>query len=216
MKSALQLMLLALSLIGFQTSAAEVRAGADDSMRFDFDVFLDDRKIGTHLFEVEYENGVRKVESTADFKYTVLFIPAYRYQHRNSEYWNGDCLARIEAQTNANGKRIKVSGEKTGSGFLLEDDTRPELPKCVMSFAYWNPEMLEQSQLLNPQTGEYLDVDIEEVGSETIDVRGEATKARRYELKSSEARVSLWYTDLNEWVGLESVARGGRIIRYVL
>jgi hypothetical protein len=35
-----------------------------------------------------------------------------------------------------------------------------------MTFAYWNPDLLGQSRLLNVQTGEYLDVQVRALGEE--------------------------------------------------
>jgi hypothetical protein len=85
-----------------------------------------------------------------------------------------------------------------------------------MSFAYWNPDFLAQPKLLNPQTGEYVAVRVQEAGTDMLEVRGETIPARRYRLTAYEVDLTLWYSDDNEWLGLESVAEGGRIIRYEL
>ena len=168
--------------------------------------------------QVSQSGGEKQVESEASFKYTVLWIPAYRYQHTAEERWEDQCLVEIDAKTNANGERLEVRGQHTGSAFRLVngDDTRAELPECVMTFAYWNPEFLEQSQLLNPQTGEFVEVLVEEVGTDTLEVRGEPVDARRYRLTANEIDLTLWYSSNDQWLGLESVAKGGHIIRYEL
>ena len=186
--------------------------------QWDFDVFLNDKKVGKHTFTVLEKGGQKQVESEASFKYTVLWIPAYRYQHSAEERWDDQCLVELEAKTNANGERLEVSGEYTGSAFRLVngDDTRAELPECVMTFAYWNPEFLEQSRLLNPQTGEFVEVKVEEVGTDTLEVRGEPVAATRYRLTADEIDLTLWYSSNDQWLGLESVAKGGHIIRYEL
>ena len=83
-----------------------------------------------------------------------------------------------------------------------------------MTFAYWNPDFLEQPRLLNPQTGEYVDVRVENLGEETLDFRGQSIAATRFTLKAYDVDLTLWYSTDDEWLGLESVAKGGRIIRY--
>ena len=88
--------------------------------------------------------------------------------------------------------------------------------ECVMSFAYWNQDFLGESQLLNTQTGEYMDIIVEEVGNEMLEVRGQAVTATRFKLTASEVDLTLWYSPNNEWLALESVAKGGHIIRYEL
>jgi hypothetical protein len=185
--------------------------------QWNFNVFLGKKKIGEHRFTVSSTDDVRSVESVANFKYTVLRIPVYRYQHNAKERWTGNCLTRMEASTNANGKKINVAGETADNGFHVESETEKlELPECVMSFAYWNPDFLEQQSLLNPQTGEYVEVTVEELAEETLQVRGEPVQARRFRLTAYKTDVTLWYSSNNEWLALESVAKGGRIVRYEL
>lgn len=192
-------------------------ARSTESTRLDFNVFLNEKKIGTHYFELQSEDGVREVTSVANFKYTVFFIPAYRYQHNNSEVWQDNCLVEFNARTNANGREIEVSGSQIGENFLLAGDAEAsQLPECIMTFAYWNPDFLSQQQLLNQQTGEYVDVEIKQSGTERLQVRGEAVTAMRFTLTAPDAQLTLWYSNENEWLALESVAKGGQIIRYEL
>lgn len=194
-----------------------IAADAGEIASWDFNVYLNDKKVGTHQFRVQDNGGVKQVESEANFNYKILFISAYRYEHRAAERWTGNCLAEFDASTNANGERIQVSGRQDGSGFIVDRGEDPAtLPECVMTFAYWNPEFLEQAQLLNPQTGEYMDVSVETIGTEELMVRGQRVDATRFRLKANEVDLTLWYSDNNEWLGLESVAKGGHIIRYEL
>lgn len=211
--------LLGLLLIGLfsLTLVAPGVVSASTSERWDFTIYLNDKRVGNHKFEVVDEGGVTSVKSDAKFKYTILLIPAYRYEHSNAERWAGNCLTGFDAQTNANGDRIEVSGEKTADGFTVNHgDAAVRLPECIMSFAYWNPDFLNESQLLNPQTGEYVDVNVEVVGTEVLEVRGQPVDATRFRLTAYEVDVTLWYSSDNEWLALESVAKGGHIIRYVL
>ena len=185
--------------------------------RWDFDVYLNDKKVGKHFFEVTEIDGMKRVESEANFKYKILFIPAYRYEHSNSERWADNCLIKFEAKTNANGKRMQARGHKNGAGFKVAGKNGlTELPECVMTFAYWNPKFLEQQKLLNPQSGEYLDVEVERLEPATLEVRGETVAATRYRVVAEKMNLTVWYSDDNEWLALESVAKGGNIIRYEL
>ena len=210
------LLILGLLSLSFASHASK-RVPADGVSSWDFDVYLNDKKVGKHFFTVSEADGVKHVQSEASFKVKILFILAYQYEHRAAESWADNCLVGIDASTNANGERIDVSGEKLGAGFLIENGDGPtELPQCVMTFAYWNHEFLDQSRLLNPQTGEYVDVQIEKVGNEILAVRGYPVSATRFKLTSNEVDVTLWYSSNNEWLALESVAKGGHIIRYEL
>lgn len=203
--------------MGLFALAFASEAPANEVARYDFDVYLNDKRVGSHVYQIREVDGVRQVLSEASFKYRILFIPAYRYEHRNAERWSGNCLLEMDAKTNANGDRIEVSGERTDSGFRIEkEEGQVELPECVMSFAYWNPDFLEQNRLLNPQTGEYLDIDVEAVGDEVLEIQGRSVAATRYKLTAKNVELDLWYSDDMQWLALESVAKGGNIIRYEL
>lgn len=186
-------------------------------LKIDFDVYLDDRKIGAHTFDVTVVDGISSVRSEANFKYTVLKIPVYRYTHNYNERWSDNCLVEIDATTDANGKRSEISGELADDGFAVENgDSQSRLPQCVMSFAYWNRSFLKQDRLINQQTGEYVDIEVEDLGVEDLKVRGKKVSARRYAINTGAAQLTIWYSDNDEWLALESVAKGGRIIRYEL
>lgn len=210
---------LGLLLIGLftLTFAAPGTSQASENERYDFTVYLDDKHVGSHSFEIIDDGNVTRVSSNAQFKVTILRIPVYRYEHNNAEQWSDNCLTGFDANTNANGDRIEVSGEITVDGFTVDHgNAAVNLPDCIMSFAYWNPDFLNESRLLNPQTGEYVDVDVEVVGTEMLEVRGESVDSTRFRLTAYEVDVTLWYSSDDEWLALESVAKGGRIIRYEL
>jgi len=185
--------------------------------RWDFDVYLNDKKVGKHFFEVADVDGQKRVESEASFKYRILFIPAYRYEHTNSERWSDNCLLGFEAETNANGKHLQASGKQQAAAFIVQGENGAvELPGCVMTFAYWNPDFLKQPRLLNQQSGEYLDVVVEKLDPEILQVRGEAVKATPYKLTAKQMDLTIWYSQNDQWLALESVAKGGNVIRYEL
>ena len=90
------------------------------------------------------------------------------------------------------------------------------LPGCVTTFAYWDSNFLEQSRLLNTQTGDYVAVAAELVGEDLLTVRGDAVPSYRYRLTGEDLEIELWYSQDNEWLALESVTDGGRRLRYEL
>ena len=210
--------LLMIGLFGLAlVSPSSAKGGESDVANWDFDVYLNDKKVGKHSFTVSETDGMKRVQSQANFNVKVLFITAYQYEHSAAERWAGNCLVEFDASTNANGERIRVSGQQTSTGFLIESGESPvKLPECVMTFAYWNPEFLEQPQLLNPQTGEFVDIRVEEVGNELLEIRGQTVAATRFSLKAREVDLTLWYSSDDDWLALESVAKGGHIIRYEL
>ena len=200
-------------------AASSTLAFADDSPNetLMFDVFLDGRKIGYHRFEIDGPRSNAAVRSEASFDVKFLFVTAFSYRHSAEEDWAGGCLNEIEARTDSNGKKLNVTGARTDDGFVIDTGEREAaLPDCVMTFAYWNPGFLEQPRLLNPQTGEYLEVEVQELGKDVVKIAGREIPARSVRLTARQMDITLWYSENSEWLALESVAKGGRILRYEL
>ena len=201
----------------FLGSVVAIASPTSQQQIFDFTVFLDGDPVGQHVFRVESSKAEKSVHSEAAFSVKFLMINAYRYQHQANETWEDNCLTSLKASTQDNGTDSVVEGKTNGTGFLLKRELVQEmLPSCIMTFAYWNPDMLKQSRLLNPQTGEYVDVEITPKGRDRVEVKGNKTTANRYHLKTRQFDMELWYADNGDWIALDSRLEGGHILKYRL
>jgi hypothetical protein len=190
-------------------------ASAGTGKEWRFRVFLDEREIGYHHFHLSQDGPETELLARAEFEVTFLRIPLFSYRHENSEIWIGQCLQNISATTVENDERFRVEGAADGEGFRLSTRNGEQtLPACVSSFAYWNKAFLEHDRLLNPQTGEYLDVETRYHGEQTIRVRDQDTAAHHYRLTIGESDIDLWYSREGQWLALESTTRGGRLLHY--
>ncbi len=205
----------ALALLGAVATVTAEEGAAD---RWEFEVYVDDKRIGNHVFEIVENGSLQQSVNTAEFRYRVLLIPAWRYSHTNTEQWNDDgCLESFEASTRVNGRQSEVTGARTDDGFVVDTgEVTTELPPCIMSFAYWDPRFLEQPRLIDPQTGQYLPITVERLPAEAVQVRGAEVSAQPYRVRADELDLKVFYSEQNEWLALESTGKGGRVIRYEL
>lgn len=190
--------------------------GEEVSSEWRFRVFLDRKEIGFHDYRITGSGEQRRVDTIAEFDVKILFLNAYRYRHKNIELWNSGCLSSIDSVTDANGDDFIVKGAIDDNNFVVSDgsDTK-RLPNCIKSFAYWNPEFLNASNLLNAQTGELEPVDITFEKQEVVQFNGAEINAHRYLVKAKSAEITLWYaSDDSRWLALQSLDRDGRTIRY--
>lgn len=203
--------LLALLLLACAASVAQARERA-----WNFRVLLDGQEIGSHRFMLREAGETSEIRSEASFDVRFLFISAYKYQHKALERWEGDCIRSLASQTQTNGESQTVNTQWRDNRLLVErSGAREEHEGCVMSFAYWNPQILRASRLLNSQTGEWLPVSISRIGEETIAVRGQRLVAQRHRISGPKLQIDLWYAG-GDWVALEALAQGGRRMRYEL
>ena len=200
-------------------SASPLLALADStaSRTWDFRVFLDDKEIGTHRFDLVEQGAERQLTSQARMAVKILFVTAYAYDHHDVEAWSGDCVARLSSKTDDNGKQHHVDLKRGDRETVVQTERgTQQLAECILTFAYWNPAMLQQTQLLNSQDGEYIDVKITAAGDDPIVVRGVKTPARRFELRSKQLSIDLWYSPQGDWLALQSKTERGQKLIYKL
>lgn len=193
-------------------------AAADAATRvWTFDVRLDERPIGRHVFTLREQGTERELTSTARYDVKILGITAYRYVHEATERWSGNCLTAFTASTDDDGKRewVKLSRDAARTSVTTARGEEA-ISACPMTYAYWNPVFLKQPRLLNSQTGEYQAVKVSVLGTETINIRGTPTATTRYRITGPKFPIEVWYTSADEWVALESTVDGGRRLQYRL
>lgn len=209
--------------MAFLISSTSIAQAA--TKEWSFDVYLDKNKIGQHSFKLS-DNG--QLVSEANFQVKLLFVTAYKYQHMAKEQWKNDCVTDLDATTTENKVLSKVSGHLTDGKFEVKsvvgsDEKTQSLPECVMTFAYWNPKILTQTKLLNPQNGEWLNTNIKLLGDEKIVVNGEQKATKHYHLLANSAdkpndkpklNIDLWYDANNDWLALQSTTPEGYKIIY--
>lgn len=186
-------------------------------MRWNFRVLLDDAPIGYHRYTLSERGALRELKAESRLEVKVLFVTAYSYTHDVTEQWRGNCLESLRARTDDNGTQSTVEAVVAAGALVVTTAKgREPLSGCSMSFAYWNPQMLRQSRLLNPQTGAYETVRVVAHGEERIAVQGAPVMAQRFRVSGAKFPIDLWYSTTGEWLALESTVGGGRRLRYEL
>jgi len=194
-----------------------VTAYATTELEWKFKVYLDDTPIGYHDFSIKHGEGHHTMSTRARFDVTFLKIPLFKYRHRNVEEWSDRCLKSITSTTDQNGTLFWVEGSTTDTGFRIsaqEEDV--SLPSCISTFAYWDKSFLQNTRLLNSQTGEYLEVEVEDLGKQSFMVSNTSVAADRYRMTADDLDIELWYASDGQWLGLESTTSKGRRLRYVI
>lgn len=206
-------MLAVLLILLFLAMSIDVRASTEKEWQFR--VYLDDKEIGYHRVQMIPEDDRKRVTVEARFDVKFFFINAYSYDHRTEEVWKGSCLADIQSHTDDNGEQLFVRKLPQAKGFtLITHQGEQQLDGCVRSFAYWDPELLKASRLLNTQTGEYEKVQVLRLGDTSIEIGGRSVEAIQYRLVIGERSIDLWYTPDMNWLALQSMTDGGYRISY--
>jgi len=185
------------------------------SKEWRFRVYLDDSEIGFHHFQLTENGSETRLTSRAELEVTFLKVPVFSYTHENTESWNGGCLKSIASVTNENGELYRVEGDVAAEGFRITTNTGESvLPDCISTFAYWDRSLLQRKSLLNSQTGEYVDVEVDYIGERLIHAGAKTLPAHLYRLEGENLELELWYSQEGHWLALQSSVEGGRLLRY--
>ena len=207
------------------TIAVMLASPAAQSREWNFQVFLDDKPIGHHHYTLRENGPERELKTEARLNVKFLFINAYRYVHDASERWRGNCLARLTAHTDDNGDLSEVGAEQQGERVALTLSAphgRETVDGCLMTYAYWNADILRQKRLLNTQTGKVEAVTIEALGEDKIIVRDTPLVAQHFRISGGKHSIELWYgadgtnSTNHAWLALQSTLDNGRKLRYQL
>jgi hypothetical protein len=159
--------------------------------------------VGAHRITVAGDAQARRVESRARFDVRWLGMTVFRYRHEADERWQGECLRELRADTDSDGERQTVAERFDG--------------ECLMGFSYWNPRLVEQQQLIDPQTGQAVPARFERLPDARIERQGQPVSARGWQLRAAGQRIDIWYAaDSGRWIGLDAEVRGGRRLSYRL
>ncbi len=201
------------ALIVFSLMNTQVCARTSEDLQYN--VFLDGDKIGSHRVIIKPEASSKIVEVEANFQVKFLFFNAYEYQHSAREEWNDNCLSKISTSTDDNGSQLFVDGQRQSDAFRIETPKGiATVNGCVKSFAYWDPQLLQASHLLNTQTGEYVAVKTLMLNEEEISLGNSKVKARHYQIISDQFVIDLWYSADKDWLALSTTTENGANLRY--
>lgn len=198
--------------------AQNVKPGA-----WSFDVLLDDKPIGKHQFTLQPDASTGGLLLVSQAQYDVKFfgISFYKYTHKATEKWQQGCLQQLDSDTLENGKPTQLQATRQGPDFAVTvtkhgQSKTERLSGCVMSFAYWNPDIRKQTQLINPQNGAMESVSFQANGRVPMSIGGNTLEAQQWTLQTATGPILLWYGPAGEWLGLQATVSGQNKLQYKL
>lgn len=193
-----------------QPAAADhgVRAG-----KLQFDVELDGRSIGEHVFAFHQlpDNSI-EVDISIDLAVTFGPFTMFEYRHRNKSQWRAGRLVQMQSETNDDGNRFRLSAVAGPEGLAVDADPAFSYtaPPETLPTTYWMSSTVNQKRLINSQNGRLLDIEVSELGRETVPGPMGPISATHYRL-DGDLKIELWYDDTDTLVQIAFEARGGAV-----
>lgn len=181
-----------------------------------FDVMRDGRDLGTHVIRFEQAGGTMQVTSDIDLRVNIGPFTVFHYSHDAVETWRGGELVAFRSSTRKDGEDLTVSARRAGDRWQIEgtdyegEALTASLPVSLALSSHWNGYDSAASAIFNTETGNAMEVEITDLGLETITVLGEPVEARHIRIEGS-LTVDLWYGPDGEWLKCEFEARGEQV-----
>ena len=174
----------------------------------DFEVFLDDREVGRHTFELLEKGDSIQVSSSMSLDFKLIKIKQVKYRHQADEVWESGCLVSLQSETEKQGKAFAVDASTDQTGLVVQRAKEIEtLDGCVRGFSYWNPQWLQGAYLLNAESGINVPVEI----NSRISAQDNITHIA---ITLPKADIDLQYDDAGEWLSLQTELLIGGTLRY--
>lgn len=182
-----------------------------DTRVLEFEVRRGGAPIGTHRVAIREAGPRTEVEIEIDLAVRFAFLTVYRYTHRSRESWEAGRLVALDATTDDNGERTRVSARAAADGLAVDGSGgRYVAPPGVAPTSYWRREKLERTHLLDTQSGKLVAVANAALGSRAVPVDGADAPVDFYRV-SGDLEAELGYAADGSWAALAFEARGARI-----
>lgn len=202
----------------FPFAASAGIEGVPQDGALNFTVLRDGSEIGEHKIAFSRSGDDLKVDINTDIKVTLplIGIAVYRFEHEGHEVWRNGHLAALNSKTYDDGTDHKVDAAATGDALAVKSDIVDQTSAAtIIPASLWNPALMRQSVLLNTLDGHEMAVQIENVGLESVEVKGAEKQANHIRVSGGLER-DLWYTPEGSLVRVRFAAKDGSQIEYVL
>jgi Family of unknown function (DUF6134) len=171
--------------------------------------------IGMHTLNFAEEGDALTVRIAVDALVTFASIPIARYQHHSVETWHGTTLVGLTAETNRNGEREWMHGQRGDDGLVIlgSQTKRYVAPEAAIATSYWNKRMLD-GPMISLEDGVLLKPKVADLRTDNVRLAsGSLIAATHYNLSGAFA-VDLWYDVSRAWVGMALTVADGSEVRY--
>ena len=176
-----------------------------------FEVFADDRPIGSHSLQIWKQNDRTTVVMKSNVALKVLLI---RYSHMfdGQEVWDGSSLIAAEATTNANGKKFHLRLKGNGDKVLLQCQDRvvkADAPQMTTAYSRLPPGIRHEQKvrLLDLDDGELATTIWRFAGNDELIVADRRVPCGKWEV-TGELEAELWF-DAGGWLVRQKTVEQG-------
>ena len=202
--------ILILILISFSLQAKSHVQHYDNLNQIKFDIYRNNKNIGTHVFKFMRKNNLIEVDSEINFEIKKLGIVLYTYHVKGKEVYKDGQLIKFNSKTNQNGKEKYVNLTLEEGKFIIDGSSfKGKTSKDYLLGTWWNHSIVKSKAQISAVSGRIIHQKVEFLGKETIIINGKKYNTLHFNFSSSDEKLSkdkrlntdVWYDESSlNWV----------------
>ena len=176
----------------------------EDLKRIEFDIYRNNKHIGTHIFSFKRLEGQLAVESEINFEIEKFGIVFYKYHVKGTEIYKDGKLIKFNSKTDQNGKRKYVNMKLKNNHYTINGSSyRGEVSEDHMLGTWWNHSIVEAKAQISAVSGRIIKQKVTFLGKETIKLGNKSYNTLHYNFSSADKKLSknkkldtdVWYDE---------------------
>ena len=178
--------------------------------RIEFDIYRNNKLIGTHIFSFEKYGEELFVKSEIKFKITKFGIVLYKYYAEGVEVYKDGKLIKFNSNTNQNNKKKYVNIELKDNENIIDGSSyKGKAPTEFLIGTWWNHSIVEAKAQISAVSGRIIKQKVKFFGKETINFDEKSYNTLHFNFSSTDKKLvknkkldtDVWYDEKTlNWV----------------
>ena len=182
----------------------------DKLNKIEFDIYRNNKHIGTHIFSFKKSGRQLAVKSEINFKIKKMGIVLYTYHVEGTEIYEDGKLIKFNSKTNQNGKEKYVNMILENEEYTIDGSSyQGKAPEDYLIGTWWNHSIVKAKAQISAVSGRIIKQKVTFLGKETIKIGGKSYKTLHYNFTSTDKKLDkkkklntdVWYDEKTlNWV----------------
>ena len=178
--------------------------------RIEFDIYRNNKHIGTHIFSFKKSGDEIAVESEIKFKIKKLGVVLYEYHAKGVEIYKDGKLIKFNSKTDQNGKNKYVNIIFGNNEYTIDGSSyKGKAPVEYLIGTWWNHSIVKAKAQISAVSGRIIKQKVEFLGKETIKFGGKNYNTLHFNFSSTDKKLAknkklntdVWYDEKTlNWV----------------
>ena len=176
----------------------------------EFDIYRNNKRIGTHIFVFKKLDNQLSIESEINFEIKKLGVVLYKYHVKGTEYYEDGKLTKFNSKTNQNGKDKYVNLFLENGEYNIDGSSfKGTVPVEYLLGTWWNHSIVEAEAQISAVSGRIIMQKVTFIGKESIELNGKKYETLHFNFSSTDEKLAkdkrlntdVWYDEKTfNWV----------------